>query len=138
EALDLKNDFSTVTELSKRYKNSTTATLRRYVEHSYDSPMIGLVHTPYWLDKPEDQITRCRHYIKSPLFSGKFSNVQSNYLINEVERINYKARGGPVGEGEFSLLDDNGQLHTFNSFSFFNSYYILTLIKYRQHSIQII
>ncbi len=37
---------------------------------------------------------------------------------------------GPLGEGEYVLVDDNGQRHVFRFESFGNGYSVLTLGKY--------
>jgi hypothetical protein len=128
EALDMADEWKTIMYFKKKYGNTIASTLRRYVQFSNDTPKIGFIHTPRWMPKPDDQIDRCRHFIKSKKFDKKFSKVSSKIILDNVEAYISQRRGGPVGEGEFVLSDDNGDLHKFVGSSFFNRYYVMTLI----------
>jgi len=49
EALDLSEEWNSISVLAKRYGNSLASTLRRYVHFSHDTPKVGFVHTPTWM-----------------------------------------------------------------------------------------
>ena len=130
ESLDLSDEWKSVSVLAKRYGNSLTSTLRRYVQFSQDTPKVGFFHTPIWMSKPDDQVTRCRYFVKSKRFEEEFSGVNSNDIIDAVDSYIHRRKGGPVGEDTFQLCDDNGVNHEFTGYSFFNQHYIMTLISY--------
>lgn len=127
EAKDLVPAWPSVEELVRRYGKSKTATLRRFVGHGPDLPMVMLVSTPYWEEKPPDQANRWRHYVPSPQFVQRFSSVEPGALLELIDRHSQQRVGGPVADFSCALHDDEGGQHEFHVESFFNRYYILSL-----------
>ena len=127
EALDTIPCWGKIQELQTRYKTSTTSTLRRYVEYSHDRPMLGIVSTPPWQNGMEHK-NRCRYFVPSRQFKSRFSKISSGHILPLIEDSVHKARGGPVGTGDFIISDDWGQTHEFVAESFFNRYDLLTFI----------
>jgi hypothetical protein len=132
EACDTAKNWASVTALKKRYAKSLTTTLRRYVEHSHDHAMVMLVSTPYWLEKPEDQPTRCRHFVRSNKFAEQFGAVQPQQILAVVDANSTERRGGPVANFIFAFADGNGVSHEFNIETFYNGYYNLTFCVHVQ------
>ncbi len=127
ESRDTTPGWSAVEVLYKRYGKSLLATLRRYVKHGPKHPMVLVVSTPPWMAKPADQVTRCRHFIRSLAFEACFRSVGVTELLGRVDANVKKRRGGPVGSFTCALADDRGSLYEFVAEAFFNQYYVLTL-----------
>ena len=132
DALDTRLDWSGLQLLRRRYGKSWVTTLRRFVEHGRDHALAMMVSTPWWQDKPNDQNTRCRHFVGSRLFVRQFPGIHSEALLALVDENTIKRRGGPVGDFEFVLKDTDGESHEFRAESFFNHHYILTLIVHQR------
>jgi hypothetical protein len=130
EAKDTRPQWETITELQKRYRKSLSATLRRYVQFGPDCPMAMLVSTPLWMEKPDDQETRCRHFVPSPLFAARFSHIKADDLLHNVDQWARMRRGGPVADFTMALADDRGERHEFRGEAFFAHHYIETLFTY--------
>lgn len=127
EALDTQPSWENIRSLQSRYKTSATSTLRRYVEHSHNRPMLGIVSTPPWANGAEDQ-NRCRYFLPSHQFRSRFSKISSDKILPLIEENIHKAKGGPVGKSELIFGDDWGQTHEFLAESFFNQHDLLTFI----------
>ena len=132
EACDTAKNWASVMALKKRYGKSLTTTLRRYVEHGHDHAMVMLVSTPYWLEKHEDQPTRCRHFVRSNKFAEQFGAVEPEQILAVVDANSTERRGGPVANFIFAFDDDNGVSHEFNIETFYNGHYNLTLCVHVQ------
>ena len=129
EAAETDCTIKSVIQLSKRYKNSATSTLRRFVETNNSSPLAALVSKPIWLND-SDKNQRCRYYLKSPIFEKLFCNIDSGLLMTIVDNNCYRCYGGPCGSDTDLLYDINGRGHEFLFESFFNQYDILTLVTH--------
>lgn len=129
EASDYELNIASVKLLSKKYGNSQTMTLRRFVEYSQDKPMVAVISRPYW--KLENEQVECRYFIPSRLFKKRFSKIVEGEILEQMRGYTISKSGGPIGGGEFVLLDDNGVAHEFIGDSFFNRYDILTLIVHK-------
>ncbi len=126
DALDTTKDWAGVMTLKDLYEKSMTTTLRRFVEHGPDHPMVMLVSTPYWKTKPVDQPERWRYFIRSKKFVEKFRNVKPEQVLHALDVNCNMRRGGPVADFNFSLSDDNGVSHEYHIESFYNTHDILT------------
>ena len=135
DALTLSPEWSSVAQLKKRYHTSWVTTLRRFVRHTHDRPMAAIISTPQWMVIPTDQETRCRHFVPSPRFEQQFGNVTADYLVATIDNNITMRSGGSVGDFEFPLTDDHGQLHEFHGESFFNQHYVLTLLVQENHAV---
>jgi len=127
EARDTTKEWASVKALANRYKKSLTTTLRRYVEHGHDHPMLMLVSTPYWRSKPTDQPERWRHFVRSKKFMEQFSNVRPSDVLVAVDDNSNDHRRWQVANFIFVLNDDNGVSHEFHVESIDNTHDLLTL-----------
>lgn len=127
-ALDTDPEWNSIEMLKKEFKTSYVTTLRRYVRFSHEIPMVVMVSTPRWKDKPDDQEHRCRHFVRSDMFKIQFGVISKDLILNDIDSNTKKRRGGPVGEFTLCYPDVNGDLHEFYAESFFNQHDILTLM----------
>jgi hypothetical protein len=127
QALDTTPGWQAVQHLRKVHDKSLVTTFRRYIERGHDKPLAGLISTPWWMPKPDDQITRCRHFVRSRRFEREFPSVSPDQLLQTVNRHTQRRRGGIVGEFTVSLENVAGELADFYAESFFNQHYLLTL-----------
>ena len=136
DARDLVVGIGAVEELKKKYGNTMTTTLWRYVEQS-PNPLVGCIsHHPHRLPidfNPEDPF---RYFIGSPQFLQRFSNVCEPDIFRILRAYCQNKRGGPLGAADILLMDDNRARHVFHFETFFNHYDALTLGVYKkQHSL---
>jgi len=127
QALDATPCWQAIQDLQKVHKKSLVTTFRRYVEHGHDMALAGLISTPSWMPKPDDQITRCRHFVRSRRFEREFPTVHGDELLQTVNKFTQRRRGGIVGEFTVALKNAAGELFQFYGESFFNQHYLLTL-----------
>ena len=135
DALSLPAEWSSLAKLKKRYQTSWVTTLRRFVRYTHDRPMAAIISTAPWMQKPTEQETRCRHFVPSPRFEHQFGNVTADCLLDTIDNNITKRSGGPVGDFEFPLTDDNGKSHEFRGESFFNQHYVLTLLVQEDNAV---
>ncbi len=84
-AKDLPLGWGAVEELHRVHKKSYVTVLRRYVEHGPNYPLAGIVSTAHWDLKPDDQQTRCRHFVRSPEFALFFPTVSGEGLRQSID-----------------------------------------------------
>jgi hypothetical protein len=132
DALETAGDWKSVEELRKKYKKSLVTTLRRYVEFGLDRPMVMVVSTPWWREKPGDQEVRCRHFVPSQSFKREFGNIKPDDILTVIDAHTRRRSGGIVGSFSFGLRSKNGILHEFCAESFYNQHYLLTLIVHKK------
>jgi hypothetical protein len=132
DARDLAVGLSGIQTLKKRYGNTITTTLWRYVEQS-ESPMLGGIsdhpHRPTAEFDPKNPF---RYFVGSKAFQTRFSRTQDTEIFNLMRRYCANRRGGPLGASDLLLSDDNGDSHIFHFETFYNQYDALTLGIYRQ------
>lgn len=138
EALDVSTSLESVRQLAKRFGNTITSTLWRFVEEAHHClPLVGVVTPdPFKNDNlaPTSHHPR-QYYIESPEFKLRFSNISEQYLISLINTYITHRRGGPLGESDIILNDNSGQSHVFYFESWSNGYSFLTLALYkRPHS----
>ncbi|MFH1490448.1 MAG: hypothetical protein ABII06_16190 [Pseudomonadota bacterium] len=131
EALDKDPEWKSIKLLKNRYKKSWVTTGRRYVQFSHDLPMVLVISTPLWMDNPDDQEDRCRHFVPSTKFMTNFASVSSDMVLQEIDDNIKERRGGPVGEFGLCLPDVNAEMHEFYAESFFNRHYVITFLVYQ-------
>lgn len=127
QALDTAPSWQAIEQLQKTHGKSFAATFRRYVEHGHDMPLAGLVSTPWWVPKPEDQITRCRHFVRSARFEHEFPAVSPEKLLQVINGSTSPRKWGIAGEFTVLLKSITGELCEFAAESFFNQHYLMTL-----------
>jgi len=128
QALDTTPCWESIEGLIKVHQKSYVTTFRRYVEHSHDRALAGLVSTPWWMEKPEDQVTRCRHFIRSPRFKKEFPQVCADQLLQLVNRKTRPRKWGIAGEFTTALESVRGESREFLGEAFFSRHYLLTLL----------
>lgn len=134
EAADAAVTLATVRSLAKRFGNTITSTLWRYVEEvHHGQPMVGIV-TPAALGDRFDAHHHLpnRYCIESPAFKERFSNLSEQELLLVVNGYTNYRRGGPLGANEVVLVDCNGDRHVFFFETFSNRHSHLTLGVYRR------
>ncbi len=85
QALDTTPCWQAIQQLRKLHGKSCVTTFRRYIEHGHDKALAGLISTPWWMPKPEDQITPCRHFVRSRRFEREFPSVRPEELLADGE-----------------------------------------------------
>lgn len=129
EALDDAPTLASVRALAKRFGNTITSTLWRYVEEAHDGrPMVGIVNPRALLGDATASAPQApsRYCIESPAFRTRFDYGEPQ-LLAAVSTYAMHRRGGPLGEAEIVLLDRNGDGHVFRFESFSNGHSTLTL-----------
>jgi len=131
EALDLEQTISSVNDLADNFGNTKTSTFWRCVETwGARVPVLGLItgHPHPSMRKDDfDEGNPCRHFIQSPAFAQQFSEVDEKDVFDEVAGYCSRNRGGPLGDGEVVLIDDDGDRHLFSFETFSFHHNILTL-----------
>lgn len=135
-ARDLTVGINAVTTLKKRYGNTITTTLWRYVEQS-EQPMMGAISChPHRLPAEFDWGNPFRYFVGSRSFQQRFSNTREVDLFRQVQAYCVNRKGGPLGATDLQLQDDSGLRHLFHFETFFNQYEALTLGVYKSaHSV---
>lgn len=129
EMMSLSLTIDSVNYLADLFGNTRTSTLWRLVEQYRGSkPIVGIVSChPIRLEKDFDAKQPCRHVIQSPVFRQRFSNVTEIELFSGVQSYCGSQSGGPLGDGEVLLRDDNGAKHVFQFETFHFFHYALTM-----------
>ncbi len=132
EARSREPSIDTVLELQRLFGNSITTTLYRLVESAARGrPIVGLITRYPSTESADDNhelATRREHFVRSPAFARHFKGVREDELFKHIATYcKQDYWGGPVGESELVLADDNGVRHRFRFETFFNHYDALTL-----------
>ena len=131
EAAAAPPSIDAVQTLSKRFGNTVTSTLWRFVEHGHpDRPMVALVtgHPhPSRRKHGFDPKNPCRYCVESVSFRDRFGHHTELQLFARVVGYAGAQSGGSLGEAELELLDRNGTAHVFAFQTFFNRHEALTL-----------
>ncbi|MDD9993292.1 MAG: ImmA/IrrE family metallo-endopeptidase [Rhodospirillales bacterium] len=141
EACSLEPSIEAVRALKETFGNTLSTTLYRVVESlGADRPLVGMISGHPHLTKRGkdfDPTSPCRHFIRSPAFQRHFGKISEAQLFRNVSGYCGAQGGGPLGEDELVLIDDNGDSHCFHFETFFNRYDALTLGKYQRpaHSV---
>ena len=141
EARSLEPSIETVRALKKVFGNTLSTTLYRVVESfGADRPLVGMISGhphPSKRGSNFDPSSPCRHFIQSPAFRTHFGRISEAQLFEGVSGYCGAQGGGPLGEDELLLFDDNGDRHRFHFETFYNQYDALTLGTYLQpeHSV---
>jgi Zn-dependent peptidase ImmA (M78 family) len=131
DARDLEAGISSLTALKKRYGNTITTTLWRYVEQS-ESPMLGAISAHPHRPTPEfDPENPFRYFVGSKTFHERFSSTQETEIFNQMCRYCANRRGGPLGAADLLLTDDDGVGHIFHFETFYNQHDALPIGVYR-------
>lgn len=142
EALALEPTLASVRQLHGTFGNTMSTTLYRFVEMAgQDRPIIGMITDhPHVSRRPaaHDPAKPCRHFIQSPAFAARFSRMPEKGVFGAVAGYCGSQSGGPLGDSELILTDDNGDQHRFYFETFFNRYDALTLGIYLKPELRVI
>ncbi|MBN9491029.1 MULTISPECIES: ImmA/IrrE family metallo-endopeptidase [Pannonibacter] len=120
-----------VKSLSKSFGNTMTSTLWRFVEQAHGGrPIVALVtgHPHPTRRKADfDAANPCRYCVESPPFRERFGALREVDLFTAIVGYCGSQRGGSLGRSEVLLQDLNGDRHSFEFETFFNSHEALTL-----------
>ena len=134
EARSIEPSIKAVNKLKKTFGNTLSTTLCRFVESAgLELPLVALVTDhPHVARRSDDfdPLDPCRHFIQSPAFARRFGTTSPSAPFSDVAAYCGAQRGGPLGEGEITLMDDNSGRHCFHFETFFNRYDALTLGRY--------
>jgi hypothetical protein len=134
QATDLPPTIATVSRLSKDFGNTMTSTLWRLIESVHPDRLIFAAvtahpHPRFWR-ADFDPANPCRYLIRSRSFAARFSRVTEPEVFDAIRSYCAPCRGGPLGEAEIPIVDDNDQAHVFSFETFFNRHEALTLAVY--------
>jgi len=142
EALAMEPTLASVRQLKDKFGNTMSTTLYRFVEMAGKSrPIVGMITDhPHVSRRPanHDPAKPCRHFIQSPSFAARFSQMPEKEVFAAVTGYCGSQRGGPLGDSELILTDDNGDQHRFYFETFFNRYDALTLGIYLKPEARIV
>ena len=124
EARSLDPSIKAVRELHGIFGNTLSTTLYRFVETAgAERPMVGMITDhPHRTQRSAtfDSSRPCRHLIQSPAFARYFGRLSEADLFAAVASYCGGQSGGPLGESELVLTDNNGSRHCFFFETFFN------------------
>ena len=136
EAEALEPSIATIQGLKRTFGNTLSTTLYRFIESVGDPlPIVGMITGHPHVSRRSDEfdpLDPCRHFIRSPAFVRQFGTRSEAELFAAVAGYCGPQSGGPLGENEVLLADDNGDHHRFYFETFFNRYDALTLGRYLQ------
>ena len=114
------------------FGNTLSSTLWRYVEElGKETPLVGMISDhPHRPSAEYDATKPCRHFIQSEAFQRRFSKVSEIQLFAKIRGYCGRQSGGPLGEDQIILYDDNDDKHLFHFESFSNRYDVLTFGRY--------
>ena len=134
EARSHEPSIKTITVLKKIFGNTLSTTLYQVVEaFGANRPLVGMISGhPHSIRRRGDfdPSKPCRHFIRSPAFKRQFGKISEVDLFCDMSSYCGAQKGGPLGEDELIISDDNGDPHYFQFETFFNRYDALTLGKY--------
>ena len=134
EARSLEPSIEAIQALKEIFGSTLSTTLYRVVESfGADRPLVGMISGhPHAIRRRKDfdPSSPCRHFIQSPAFKRHFGKISDVQLFRDVSGYCGAQGGGPLGEDELLLTDDNGDRHHFHFETFFNRYDALTLGRY--------
>ena len=142
EALAIGPSLVSVRQLHSKFGNTMSTTLYRFVEMAgVDRPIVGMITDHPHISRRavnHDPAKPCRHFIQSPSFAARFSSMSEEEVFTAVSGYCGSQSGGPLGESELILTDDNGDQHRFYFETFFNRYDALTLGIYLKPEARIV
>jgi len=116
---------------TKRYGNTMTSTLWRLVE-ALDIPALGIVGShPRGSADPDLPAQQCRYFIRSRTFMERFGSVTEDAACAVLRAHSSFKRGGPIANGDVTLVDDRGEQQLFHLESFYNGHEALTIFTYK-------
>lgn len=132
EALSFEPTFENVKYLHKRFGNTLSTTLYRFVESIGDEkPVLGVISChPHRPKTDFDPSKPTRYFIQSPAFKAQFGKVTEVNVFAKMQEYCLNRSGGTIGHAELIIQDDNGDAHRFYFETFYNTHDALTLGVY--------
>jgi len=132
EAMSRPVTMETIKILKGIFGNTWTSTLWRFIEqYRGPEPLVGVVSVhPKYLPEDFNSSQPCRYVIQSPKFREMFSSVDERTLFSKIQSYCGSQKGGPLGNAELLLVDDNGNEHNFDFHTHSNTYQALTIGSY--------
>lgn len=118
--------METVRTLQRRYANTMTTTLWRYVEQSR-TPVVGAISGHPHRSADSNPRNPLRYFIRSRAFERQFSSVTELDIYAGMRTYCDNRVGGTIGQGILRLFDNDGVAQLFQFETFFNHYEALTL-----------
>lgn len=140
EARSLNPSFESVNSLRKRYGNTMSSTLYRLTEaYGEDLAMVGAIGChPHREPTDLSRVQPLRHVMHSQAFRNMFSMISDTEIYSAIKGYCKNRAGGPLGQRELLLEDDNGEEHLFHFETFYNTHDALTLgVHVEQRNTQI-
>lgn len=141
EVRSVEPSIEAIQRLRKIFGNTLSTTLYRFVESAgVELPLVGMITGhPHASRRSDgfDPSDPCRYLIQSPAFARYFGRTSGSDLFSAVATYCGAQGGGPLGEDEITLMDDNGGRHCFHFETFFNRYDALTLGRYLRPEMRI-
>ena len=126
-ASDLAPTIRNVMALHDQFGNTITTTLWRYVELS-EQVLFGAVSAhPHHPPDKFDPNKPCRYFIRSAKFAAQFTGELETDVFCQLGAYCSHKKSGPLGTGEITLVDANGNKRHFLCETFSNRYEALTL-----------
>ncbi len=126
EVNDLPLSIESILGVKKSFGNTISSTLWRFVETvGATRPMVGMITGHPHASRRSanhDAKNPCRHCIQSAAFATRFSRLTEIEMFSAVSSYCGAQTGGPLGERELILTDDNGDEHEFLFETFFIKY----------------
>jgi len=119
-----------IKNLGKNFGNTSTSTMWRSIECSTQTIFGAVSCHPRKLSEDFNVQDPLSYFIRSKSFIEKFSGVDEQLVWTHMQSYCGWQKGGPLGETEVVVTDDNGADHVFHMETFFNSYEALTLGVY--------
>lgn len=132
EARSVAPKFTSVKGLHEKFGNTMSTTMYRFIEDiGIEKPVLGVIGChPHRRPNDFDPARPTKHFIQSPAFKARFSKISEAEVFEQIQGYCKNKSGGPLGENELVLDDDNGDPHRFYFETFFNRYDALTLGTY--------
>ncbi len=130
--------FRLVELASKKFGNTITSSLWRFVE-ALEIPALGIVSQhPHYTDAEFDSLVPCRYFIRSRFFEEQFSDLSECDCFEIIRSYCSWRKRGPLGKDEIVLRDDRGEEHLFLFEAFHNGHQLLTLMTYlKPHAVSV-
>ncbi len=140
EVQSVEPSIEAVKRLRKAFGNTLSTTLYRFIETAgAELPIVGMITGHPHVSRRSNDFNSsdpCRHFIQSPAFARYFGKTSGSDIFSAVATYCGAQGGGPLGEDELILMDDNGSRHCFHFETFFNRYDALTLGRYLRPEIR--
>lgn len=129
EALDTNPEWKSIQALKNRYETTFPVLIHRYIRFTHSRPMAMITSTPPWKEIPPEQETSFRRFVASNEFLEAFPTFSPESMVPMIgEDLTAQNHSSVIDEFAFSMDDIDGNTHEFYAETFFNTYYLITLM----------